>query len=268
MPRRTSGVLSIAYVDVVGLKAANDEHGHAAGDALLQRVVGTIRSHLRSYDSIVRLGGDEFLCVMSGTTIEDARARFDVVQTVLGRAPIHARSRSASARSRRATCTADLVERADSDMPPSPRAPLRSSVAPVRPRRWPHSGCCTAPGTTRPAGTRVTGTARGARARDNRSGASASRPRGHVRAAHPAGARRRWTGPRSRWWSWLTRRAHRSRPLVAAARPVSLLVHLCPRMGAFELPDGAPGAFRDGLPMPSGRAGRNDRVAVPRPPSR
>ena len=36
--RRTSGVLSLAYIDVVGLKAANDERGHAAGDALLQRV--------------------------------------------------------------------------------------------------------------------------------------------------------------------------------------------------------------------------------------
>jgi len=42
-------------------------------------------------------------------------------------------------------------------------------------------------------------------------------------------------------------------PLVAAARPVSLVVHLCPRMGGFEPPDGAPGAFREGLPFPPGR---------------
>ena len=46
---RTTGVLSVAYIDVVGLKAANDERGHAAGDALLQRVVGTMASDLRSY---------------------------------------------------------------------------------------------------------------------------------------------------------------------------------------------------------------------------
>lgn len=39
-------------------------------------------------------------------------------------------------------------------------------------------------------------------------------------------------------------------PLVAAARPVSLLVYLCPRMGSFEPPHGAPGAFREGLPFP------------------
>jgi pimeloyl-ACP methyl ester carboxylesterase len=43
-------------------------------------------------------------------------------------------------------------------------------------------------------------------------------------------------------------------PLVAAARPVSLVVHLCPRMGGFEAPDGAPGAFRDGFPFPPTRA--------------
>jgi len=43
-------------------------------------------------------------------------------------------------------------------------------------------------------------------------------------------------------------------PLVAAARPVSLLVYLCPRMGGFEPPDGAPGAFREGFPFPPARA--------------
>src|SRR6202011_6011047 len=57
--RRTTSPLVVAYVDVVGLKAVNDTRGHAAGDELLQHVVRAIRGHLRSYDSIVRLGGDE-----------------------------------------------------------------------------------------------------------------------------------------------------------------------------------------------------------------
>jgi pimeloyl-ACP methyl ester carboxylesterase len=39
-------------------------------------------------------------------------------------------------------------------------------------------------------------------------------------------------------------------PLVAAARPVSLLVYLCPRMGSVEAPPGAPAAFREGIPFP------------------
>jgi pimeloyl-ACP methyl ester carboxylesterase len=42
-------------------------------------------------------------------------------------------------------------------------------------------------------------------------------------------------------------------PLVAASRPVSLVVHLCPRMGGFDTPDGAPDPFREGFPFPQAR---------------
>src|SRR4051812_37539629 len=38
--------------------------------------------------------------------------------------------------------------------------------------------------------------------------------------------------------------------LLAAERPDSLLVHLCPRLGGFEEPPGAPAAFRAGVPFP------------------
>jgi pimeloyl-ACP methyl ester carboxylesterase len=41
--------------------------------------------------------------------------------------------------------------------------------------------------------------------------------------------------------------------LVAAAHPVSLLVHLCPRLGGFEPPPGAPAIFREGVPFPANR---------------
>lgn len=42
-------------------------------------------------------------------------------------------------------------------------------------------------------------------------------------------------------------------PLVADARPVSLLVYLCPRMGSVEPPPGAPEPFREGIPFPPDR---------------
>ena len=41
--------------------------------------------------------------------------------------------------------------------------------------------------------------------------------------------------------------------LVAAARPDALLVHLCPRLGGFEPPPGAPDMFRQGVPFPETR---------------
>jgi pimeloyl-ACP methyl ester carboxylesterase len=39
-------------------------------------------------------------------------------------------------------------------------------------------------------------------------------------------------------------------PLVAVQRPGSLLVHLCPRLGPFSPPPGAPDTFRKGVPFP------------------
>lgn len=77
--RRSDGRLVLAFVDVDGLKAINDVHGHAAGDQLLRDVALALRTGLRSYDLVLRYGGDEFLCVLPGTGIEGARRRFDEV---------------------------------------------------------------------------------------------------------------------------------------------------------------------------------------------
>ena len=115
--RRTSAALAVAYVDIVGLKVENDNHGHAAGDALLQRAVNAIRSHLRSYDMIVRIGGDEFLCVMSGATIEDARQRFGAVHIALAADLDPCEIKVGFAALMSHDSAADLIERADADLP-------------------------------------------------------------------------------------------------------------------------------------------------------
>jgi len=77
--RRSDGRLVLAFVDVDGLKPTNDVHGHAAGDQLLRDVAMALRTGLRSYDLVVRYGGDEFLCALPGADIEGARRRFDEV---------------------------------------------------------------------------------------------------------------------------------------------------------------------------------------------
>jgi diguanylate cyclase (GGDEF)-like protein len=66
--------LSILFLDVDKLKVVNDQQGHAAGDALLRGVVTAIRKRLRSYDLIVRYGGDEFVCCLSGVDMTRAQA--------------------------------------------------------------------------------------------------------------------------------------------------------------------------------------------------
>jgi diguanylate cyclase (GGDEF)-like protein len=119
--RRTLGLLAVAYVDVVGLKTVNDTRGHSAGDAVLQRAVVAIRGHLRSYDLIVRLGGDEFLCVMSGATIDDARQRFHGVQATLGTGDDPFEIKVGFAALTPEDTAAGVIERADAELSVSHR---------------------------------------------------------------------------------------------------------------------------------------------------
>lgn len=71
---RTPGKgLVVIFIDVDGLKAVNDRHGHAAGDERLRETVAALRDRLRSYDLIVRYGGDEFLCVLTDSGASEAQ---------------------------------------------------------------------------------------------------------------------------------------------------------------------------------------------------
>ena len=63
--RRNSGMATL-WLDLDGFKSVNDEHGHAAGDALLQQVAQRMRSRLRGSDTLARMGGDEFAVIMPG----------------------------------------------------------------------------------------------------------------------------------------------------------------------------------------------------------
>jgi diguanylate cyclase (GGDEF)-like protein len=77
--RRGDGRFMLAFADVDGLKRVNDRDGHAAGDRVLQTLVQTIRSNLRSYDPVVRYGGDEFVCGLGGVDLDEVERRFDVI---------------------------------------------------------------------------------------------------------------------------------------------------------------------------------------------
>lgn len=50
--------------DVDGLKAVNDQQGHLAGDVLIRETAELLRRCVRREDSVIRLGGDEFLIVL------------------------------------------------------------------------------------------------------------------------------------------------------------------------------------------------------------
>ena len=56
----------LSLFDLDGFKSYNDEFGHAAGDALLQRLSGSLASVLSPTGSVYRMGGDEFCALLPG----------------------------------------------------------------------------------------------------------------------------------------------------------------------------------------------------------
>ena len=64
--------LSVVSIDLDGLRSVNNTQGHTAGDRLLERATAHWIDRLRRRDSIGRTGGDEFLFVLPGTTLEQA----------------------------------------------------------------------------------------------------------------------------------------------------------------------------------------------------
>ncbi len=53
------------YCDLDGFKQINDEHGHAVGDEVLIEVGRRIRRCVRNGDTVGRLGGDDFVVLMT-----------------------------------------------------------------------------------------------------------------------------------------------------------------------------------------------------------
>jgi diguanylate cyclase (GGDEF)-like protein len=111
--RRSDGRLVLGFVDVDGLKAINELEGHSAGDRLLRDVAAAMRTGLRSYDLVIRYGGDEFLCALPGTDVDGARRRFDEVATKLTERNPRASVSTGWAKLEDSDTLDDLIARAD-----------------------------------------------------------------------------------------------------------------------------------------------------------
>ncbi len=80
--------VSVILGDLDAFKALNDTYGHVVGDQVLIEVAQRMRSCLRSYDSIGRYGGEEFLMVLPNSDAEQALRLAERVQHVVADQPI------------------------------------------------------------------------------------------------------------------------------------------------------------------------------------
>ena len=75
------GISAIAMVDIDNFKQVNDLYGHDAGDKALQKLVSVIKSCIRKYDTVVRLGGDEFLVIFDSIPNDKLFMRLDSIRS-------------------------------------------------------------------------------------------------------------------------------------------------------------------------------------------
>jgi diguanylate cyclase (GGDEF)-like protein len=91
-PSTASGMTAVLFVGLDRFKTLNDCLGHIFGDLLLQRVAGLLSASIRKQDLVARYGGDEFVILVSATSVKEAEA---FAERILGlmRSPLHLEGR-------------------------------------------------------------------------------------------------------------------------------------------------------------------------------
>ena len=77
--------MSVLVLDVDHFKRVNDTYGHAVGDDALRMVASACNTSLREYDVLGRLGGEEFVVALPGTTTDECRVVADRLRRNLSR---------------------------------------------------------------------------------------------------------------------------------------------------------------------------------------
>jgi diguanylate cyclase (GGDEF)-like protein len=86
--RQQGGMLALLFIDLDRFKHVNDSAGHQVGDAVLRDVAFRWRLSLRAYEMAYRLGGEEFLVLLPGSTHEETAEVAERLRRSVAAAPV------------------------------------------------------------------------------------------------------------------------------------------------------------------------------------
>jgi diguanylate cyclase (GGDEF)-like protein len=78
---RNKGKVAVLFIDLDGFKQVNDTWGHDAGDTVLKEVARRLPAHLRQSDQVARIGGDEFVVLL--TDVHEIQNAKDVAHKII-----------------------------------------------------------------------------------------------------------------------------------------------------------------------------------------
>lgn len=87
--RRLQDGFAVMMVDADHFKSINDRHGHAAGDRALQHLASVMAAQVRDIDRLGRWGGEEFVLLLPGTSLNEACASAERLRERVAGLPAH-----------------------------------------------------------------------------------------------------------------------------------------------------------------------------------
>ena len=85
---RDDRAAAVLLLDIDKFKSINDNHGHEFGDAVLCHFANVVRSVVSGDDPFVRLGGEEFVVVLSNVSCEEAELKANELRQLVAKSPV------------------------------------------------------------------------------------------------------------------------------------------------------------------------------------
>ena len=85
---REGKTTTVVLADIDHFKRVNDTLGHATGDEVLKEVARRLKDDLRPYDAVGRYGGEEFLIILPGCSLDAGARRADVIRKLVAKEPV------------------------------------------------------------------------------------------------------------------------------------------------------------------------------------